>query len=56
MLTVSVQAEDGLPALAGGEQEDYHSRSTGPGGDGRHQRGHGALQGAVGRGATGTKH
>lgn len=25
MLTVCVQAEDGLPALAGGEQEEYHS-------------------------------
>lgn len=55
MLTVSLKAEDGLPALAGGEQEEYHSSSPQPGGDRHHQRGHGTLQDAIGRGATGTK-
>lgn len=52
-VVMSLQAEDGLPAVAGGEQEEHHSRSPGPGRDRRHQGGHGALQDAVHRGAAG---
>jgi len=48
-----LQAQNGLPALAGGEQEEHHGRPAGPGGDGGHQGGHGALQGAGGGGAPG---
>lgn len=55
MLIFFFQAKDGLPALAGGEPQEYCGRPARHGGDGRHQRGHGALQDAVGRRATGMK-
>ena len=55
MLTVCVQAEDGLPALAGGEQEEYHSWPARPGGDRHHKGSNGTLQDADSRRATGNE-
>lgn len=55
MLTVCAQAEDGLPALAGGEQEEYHSWPARPGGDRHHKRSNGTLQDADSRRATGNE-
>lgn len=53
---VFIQAEDGLPAVAGGEQEEHHGRAARHGRDGRHQRGHGAFSHTVGWGEAGRRH